>query len=30
VAGVDVATVAEDGRVRTILGFFGEPPEREG
>jgi hypothetical protein len=29
VAGVDVATVAEDGRLRTIAGFFGDPPARE-
>ena len=26
VAGVDVATLADDGRLRTILGFFGDPP----
>jgi hypothetical protein len=26
VAGVDVATVADDGRLRTVTGFFGEPP----
>jgi hypothetical protein len=30
VAGVDVATLAEDGRLRTIAGFFGDPPDREG
>jgi hypothetical protein len=26
VGGIDVATVAEDGRLRTITGFFGELP----
>jgi hypothetical protein len=30
VAGIDVATLADDGRLRTITGFFGEPPAREG
>jgi hypothetical protein len=29
VAGIDVATVAGDGRLRTITGFFGDPPARE-
>jgi len=27
VAGIDVATLAEDGRIRTITGFFGDLPE---
>jgi hypothetical protein len=26
VGGIDVASVAEDGRLRSITGFFGEPP----
>ena len=30
VAGVDVATLADDGRLRTILGFFGDPPAPQG
>jgi hypothetical protein len=29
VAGVDVATLADDGRLRSITGFFGEPPARD-
>ena len=29
VAGIDVATLADDGRLRTITGFFGDPPARE-
>ena len=27
VAGVDVGVVADDGRLVSITGFFGEPPE---
>jgi hypothetical protein len=26
VGGIDVATLADDGRLRSITGFFGEPP----
>ena len=26
VGGIDVATIAEDGRLRSVTGFFGEPP----
>ena len=29
VAGVDVATLADDGRLRAIAGFFADPPARE-
>jgi hypothetical protein len=28
-AGIDVATLAVDGRLLTVLGFFGDPPARE-
>src|SRR3954468_14657757 len=30
VAGVDVATLGDDGRLGTVAGFFGDPPDREG
>jgi hypothetical protein len=26
VAGIDVGSLADDGRLRSISGFFGEPP----
>ena len=30
VAGVDIAQVGSDGRLVRIVGFFGDPPAREG
>lgn len=29
VAGIDVAALAGDGRLRTVTGFFGDPPARD-
>jgi hypothetical protein len=29
VAGIDVGTVARDGRLQSVVGFFGDPPARD-
>jgi hypothetical protein len=29
VAGIDVGTLAADGRLRSISGFFGDPPPED-